>query len=492
MIQRRSTPVLTPFLACALLAGWIALSAVGDQTRNFSVLIAILANFIVYTDAVDLLLRLYVRRRHTGASTVELSIDLMAASPAAIQPLVATRPYAIVASIFNLDSRGQLDDFMEALARYRERVWLISDGSTDKTVVRLQQAGWRCFDEPANRRKPAALRRLLELLPSHIETVMVIDPDCRIRARGEGSSVELERFIGDFQRSGAAAACPRLMIEPDGFLTRFQAFEYALGFRIGRRSLADYSITSGVSLYRRNALEFALQKHSLSVYAEDLENAVILLSAGERVYYDGRLVVSTEGPGSWQRWFSQRVGWYHGLLKVYTERFGDIWRIRRRAPFALYHYIIYMGLLTLGLHAVKVLSTVLLLISLASGLDHLFGTAIVPQAALTNPLYFATAVGCYLTLGIIALFTIVPTEERSYVAPILPLYLLYTLIHVAPMTLGFANWVAVKIWGRRLYRDHYEPSDSPRARPHALPGVVPREDSGETALESKRQTRRAA
>ena len=193
---------------------------------------------------------------------------------------------------------------------------------------------------------------------------MVIDPDCRIRLRGEGSSVDLERYISDFQHSGAAAVCPRLMIEPDGFLTRFQAFEYALGFRIGRRSLADFSITSGVSLYRRDALERALERHSLSVYAEDLENALILLSSGEQIYYDGRLVVSTEGPGSWRRWFSQRVGWYYGLLKVYTERFGEIRRIRRRGPFAFYHYLLYMGVFTLGLHLVKMVAAALLFISL--------------------------------------------------------------------------------------------------------------------------------
>ncbi len=128
-------------------------------------------------------------------------------------------------------------------------------------------------------------------------------------------------MIGDFQQSGAAAVCPRIMIEPDGFLARFQAFEYALAFRVGRESLADYSITSGVS--RSTAATRCgarCSEHSLSVYAEDLENAVILLSHGERIYYDGRLVVSTEGPGTLARWFSQRVGWYHGLLKVYTER----------------------------------------------------------------------------------------------------------------------------------------------------------------------------
>src|SRR5438874_8744599 len=64
---------------------------------------------------------------------------------------------------------------------------------------------------------------------------------------------------------------------------------------VGRRSLADYGVTSGVSIYRRDALEWALEQHSMSIYAEDLENTVVLLHAGERIYYDGRLVVSTAG-----------------------------------------------------------------------------------------------------------------------------------------------------------------------------------------------------
>jgi len=456
----RSSPLLTPLLACALLAAWIALSAADDQTQNFSLLIALLANFVVYTDAFDLLLRLYARRRHAAGNGQELSIDLAAASPAAAPRLVPVRPYAIAASVYNLDSRGQLDDFIDAFAYLRRRVWLISDGSSDATVARLRQAAWRCFEETRNRHKPGAIKRLLERMPRHIETILVIDPDCRIRARGDGSSVELERYVADFQQSGAAAVCPRLMIEPDGFLTRFQAFEYTLGFRIGRRSLADFSITSGVSLYRRDALEQALNRHSLSVYAEDLENALILLSAGERIYYDGRLVVSTEGPGSWRRWFSQRVVWYYGLLKVYTERFAEVRRIRRRAPFALYHYVFYMGVLTLGLHLVKMVAVALLLLSLIAGFDVMFAGGLMPHSALWDPLYFATAIGCYLTLGVIALFTIVPPAERSYIAPIVPLYLLYTLLHVVPMSLGFLNWVTMKLWRRRLYHDHYEPGDT--------------------------------
>jgi cellulose synthase/poly-beta-1,6-N-acetylglucosamine synthase-like glycosyltransferase len=301
---------------------------------------------------------------------------------------------------------------------------------------------------------------------------MVIDPDIRIRGRNAGSEVDLERYIRDFQQSGAAAVCPRIMIEPDGFLGRFQAFEYALGFRIGRESLADYNVTSGVAFYRRDALARALDEHSLSVYAEDLENAVILLSQGERIYYDGRLVISTEGPGTWRRWFSQRVGWYYGLIKVYTERFRQIRQISRRAPFATYQYIIYLGVMSLAFHLFKIVSVVLLLISLTATVDSVFAVGWMPRVASTNPVYFVSAIGSYLLLSVVAQFTLIPKAERTYTAPIVPLYLLYSMLHVVPMTVGFSNWIALKLWGRRLYRDHYEPGETANGEPARSPPDV--------------------
>jgi cellulose synthase/poly-beta-1,6-N-acetylglucosamine synthase-like glycosyltransferase len=463
MTRRQRWTLMAPLGVCTLLVVWIALSAANVRAASISLLIYGLANLVVYTDAIDFVLRLFMRRRHTAtAVTTEanrnLSIDLTSALPDDLQARVPTRPYAIIGSVYNLES--ELETFMESFAPWRDRVWLISDGSTDHTVTRLRQAGWRCFDDGVNRKKPGALRRLLERLPPHIETVMVIDPDIRIRGRNDGSTVDLERAIRDFQQSGAGAACPRVMIDPDGFLARFQAFEYALAFRVGRESLADYSITSGVSLYRRDALERALKEHSLSVYAEDFENAIIMLSHGERIYYDGRLVVSTEGPGSVRRWFSQRVGWYHGLIKVYIERFGMISRVARRTPFAFYHFMIYVGVLSLGLHMLKMVSATLLVISFASGFDELFLAHVLPPSALTSPAYFIAAVGSYLVLGVIALFTIVPRAERAYIAPIVPLYLFYALVHIIPMTVGFLNWVTLGVWGRRVYRDHYDSGDT--------------------------------
>jgi len=470
---KRPWTLFAPLSVCALLAGWIALSAANVQAEYYSLLIYALANMIVFTDALDFGLRLYVHRRHTAVATElgrgemsQLSIDLAAARRDGTGA-VTVRPYAIVASIFNLEDH--LEEFMERLQPYRDHVWLISDGSTDNTGKRLRQAGWRCLDDDVNRHKPGALRRLLTALPARIETVMVIDPDVRICGRHEGSAVELERVVADLQQSGAAAACPRVAIERDGFLGRFQALEYTLAFVVGRRSLADFGVTSGVSIYRRDALEHALAQHSLSIYAEDLENAVILLRDGERIYYDGRLVVSTEGPDSLRHWFSQRVGWYYGLIRVYTQRFHELWRIGRRAPFAMYNFIAYMGVLGLGLHLLRIVSAALLLVSAAAILDNLFVFDLLPNGAAINPVYFAGAVGSYLTLGALALFMVVPKSERAYIAPIVPVYFLYVLMHIAPITVGFGNWVALQLWGRRLYRDHYQSHEDGPAFPIKRP-----------------------
>jgi cellulose synthase/poly-beta-1,6-N-acetylglucosamine synthase-like glycosyltransferase len=471
----RAWSLLAPLAVCVLLAGWIALSVAAARTVGFSIFVFAVANLIMYTDALDFALRLYMRRRHTLAAgggysrrNGGLSINLSAILPPDARRVVQAPPFAIIASIFNLEDR--LQEFMGALGPYKHRVWLISDGSTDHTVLRLRQAGWRCFDDGVNRRKPGALRRLLARLPAHIGIVMVIDPDIRIRGLNEGSTIDVEQFVSNFQQSGAAAACPRIMIEPDGFLARFQAFEYALAFRVGRESLADFSVTSGVSFYRRSALARALDEHSLSVYAEDFENALILLSHGERIYYDGRLVVSTEGPGSLQHWFSQRVGWYHGLIKVYSERFSEVLQISRRSPFAAYNYLIYIGGLALGIHLVKIVSAALLLLSFLGGIDALLHD-FVPQGSLGNPEYFTAAVGSYLALGVIALFTCVPKAERGYTAPIVPLYLCYAIAHIVPMTVGFGNFFALRLFRRRIFQDHYEsPADAGSAAQEA--GVI--------------------
>src|SRR2546430_1385065 len=129
---------------------------------------------------------------------------------------------------------------------------------------------------------------------------------------------------------------------------------------------------------------------------------------------------------------------------------------RRRARFAMYNFIGYMGVLGLGLHVLRIASAALLLVSAAAILDGLFALGLLPTGRAINPASFAGAIGSYLVLAVIALFTVVPRRERAYVGPILPIYFLYVLAHIVPITVGFGNWVALRLWGRRIYRDHYQ------------------------------------
>src|SRR2546429_9579318 len=173
--------------------------------------------------------------------------------------------------------------------------------------------------------------------------------------------------------------------------------------------------------------------------------------AGERIYYDGRLVVSTHGPHTLRRWYSQRVGWYYGLLRLYTQRSRELWRIGRRTPFAMYNFIGYLGVLGLGLHFLRVAGAGLPLVSVLAILDNLFVLDLLHTGRVINPVYIAAAVGSYLALAVIALLTVVPKRERAYIAPILPIYFVYVLSHIAPITVGFGNWAALPLWGPRLF-----------------------------------------
>jgi hypothetical protein len=122
---------------------------------------------------------------------------------------------------------------------------------------------------------------------------------------------------------------------------------------------------------------------------------------------------------------------------------------------------VYVGGLSLAMHLVKIASAALLVLSFLAGLDALLLDDLVPQGSVTNPEYFTAAVTSYLALGVIALFTVVPPRERAYCAPIVPLYLCYAIVHIVPMTVGFANFFWLKIFHKRLYQDHYESPTDP-------------------------------
>lgn len=416
----------------------------------------VLAGLFGSIDLCDLMLRLHInRRRSRRGNAPGTSVRLDVGEFTAYQVRLHVQPYALVASVYNAEE--ELDDFLEEVRPYRDRLWVIDDASTDETYGRLQHAGLRTVRGTVNRKKPGAIKELVDRLDPEIVTVMVIDPDSRILDRVSNAAGDLERVIFEFQRSGLAAVCPRLTVREDGLLGHFQQLEYFLAFGLGRHSLVDHSITSGISIYRRDALERALARHSLSVYAEDLKNALLLLADGERIYYDGRLTVETAGKRSWAAWFSQRVGWYFGLIKVYIEAFPDLRLVSAGHWFYRYHFIVYTGVVGILLHPLRVAAAALQVASLVGGVDGVLGLGLVPSGGVNEPVYFLIAYLQSTVLVGVGLLCAVPSGlDRRRLLPIAPVYFFYVLCQTLPITVGYLNWFSLRFLGRRVYRDHFQ------------------------------------
>ena len=415
----------------------------------------LLINVVVFLDLIDIVIRLAVSRRASHGVPTSIPLDVGRFTPH--QMKLHLQPWALLVSVHNLED--ELDPFLEAMEPYRDHLWVIDDASTDRTFLRLQQAGIKCFRGSVNRKKPGALKELLRHLPADVATVGILDPDVHIRNTSGGELSDLERAIFLLQRSGCAAMCPRIAVRQDGWLARLQGLEYAVTFAVGRKSLADRSITSGVAFYRRDALEHVFERHKLSVYAEDLKNALLLLGHGEQIYYDETLVVDTIGKRTLHGWFSQRVGWFFGLIRVYQDSFPDVRRIAGRSPFFVYHYILYMGVCALALHPLKLVALLLSITGVVNAFDDLLGLNVIPNNAWTDPAFFVLAYLKYTLLTAALLALLVKGERRHLIASV-PLFYLYQLLHIVPVTVGYANWLTLRYFGRRLFRDHFQDEES--------------------------------
>lgn len=421
-----------------LLAAGVAAALSIFVNAGLSLPIYLLASSIVLIDGIDIAVRLYLR--HNAIRRTDLEKTRVG----------RLRPFAICLSVYNME--GDVDELLNSLEAFRSHVWIIDDASSDATVSRLKAAGWRVFASEHNQKKPAAIQLLLKQLPPEIRTVLVMDPDVRLPDN------LLDR-VRAFQSAEAAAMCPKVTVRPDGWLAELQHIEYAMSFDLGRHSLTPQTVTSGVALYDRRALDDALKHHSLSVYGEDLENAIVLLGEGKDIIYDPQLVVETDGERDVRGWFSQRVGWSFSLLKVYAEHFADVRRIMRRSLFSFYQFGIYFILLSILLWPLKILSIALLAYSALNGLDELLGLQLLDNNRFNHPGYFAALYVKYTFLVFAAYLFVTPARFVSRGLLFMPLFFIYCIALVVPTGIGYLNWICLRLFGRRIYADHYH--DSP-------------------------------
>ncbi len=449
------------------IGGWIIAAAAGLLDDASRVSLYFIANLILMFDMVDLMARVWITSQ-LKSSGPGPSIDLGLQEISRAETTISLRPYAIIGSVY--EASDDIDRFIEAMEPFKASVWLIDDGSSDDTLLRLRRSGWNCIAGGTNRNKPGALYHLVKLLPAEIETVLVVDPDVKWSAIAASQIETFERVLSDFQRCGAAALSPRISSHQPGWLEECQAFEYELSCGLGRKSLGNMCTNSGVSVYRRAALQNTLARHTLSVYAEDLENSLLLLADGERIYYDDRLAFDTDAKRSWLGLFSQRVGWSFGGAKVFAERMRLFVSISRRSPLGAYQYLFYLGLNGYVMLPMKLVSIAILAASFANGIDDLTGVDLFADRSWNNPMLFGLWYLKTVVMLVIACIAALPRGERMRHLLTIPFYPFYSLLQYLPMSIGVANLLTLRVAGRRLYVDHYD-SNPTLYRP-SVPAII--------------------
>jgi len=445
-------PLTVAGLMLISLAGWTIAGANGLLADASRIAVYVFANLVLAFDSIDLIVRMWFRRVN-GATGLGPSVDLELQEISHAERRVSLLPYAIVASLHN--EAEQIDRILAMLEPFRKHVWLIDDASNDSTLLQLRRKGWNCIAGDVNRNKPAALKELLARLPAEIHTVVVLDPDIRWAVPAGSELAVLEEVVSDLQRSGAAGLTPRVKAVRGGWWVDCQALEYELACGVGRKSLRDLACNSGVSAYRRSALEEALAHHSLSIYAEDFEISVLLLAAGERIYYDDRFAIETYAKPSWTTLFSQRVGWSYGCAKVFAERLSLLLAIAKRSPLSAYQYLCYLGINGIILLPLKLLSIAILAASLLRTLDDLLLLNLIPAHRWNEPLLFVLWYCKSLLVLLCACCIAVPRGERLRHLATLPFYSFYALLQYVPITVGYLNFLTLKYLGARFYQDHY-------------------------------------
>ena len=409
----------------------------------------ILIELLLMYDLIDATLRMSITARSDSATIAQHTFS---ARPPSV-PESDTPPFAVLLSVHNLEA--DFDAFAKRFEPLKSITWIIDDQSTDGTFNRLRNSGWNVIANRSNTNKPGAIKRLVEHLPESIRVVVVTDPDTEF-ALDDTSLKKLQRICREFDASNLAAICPRLSVAARGPLGLLQEIEYQLAFRLGRASMGTLSTTSGVAIYKRNALAATLASHSLSVYAEDLENTLILLSEHQSILYVDDLTVQTECKEVVADLFSQRVGWAQGLARALQTRRNEVRAISWHSPLGFYQYRIYLYTISFLIFPARLVAMIVVAVSLLNGLEQQLRVDMIPDVAWADPGIFAGIYIKYTILAAILTIILSPADRLPRQLTALPLYVFYGIGLIVPTATGFANWACEQLFNRKIFYDHYE------------------------------------
>ena len=203
-------------------------------------------------------------------------------------------------------------------------VLVINDGSTDRTLERLQGVSYpwlKVIDLPHNGGKANALNQGLKQA-SHPLTI-TLDGDSYLY---QGALRQLvSRFLSDPPHTAAVAGTVLLRNSRLNLVTRIQEWDYFHGIAAIKRLQSLFQGTlvaqGAFSLYRTDVL------HEIGGWPECVGEDIVLtwaiLARGDRVGYCEDAITFTNAPTTFRQFIRQRQRWSRGLI----EAFKAHWRL---------------------------------------------------------------------------------------------------------------------------------------------------------------------
>lgn len=242
-----------------------------------------------------------------------------------------------------------------------------------------------------------------------------------------------------------------------------QMLEYEDAMSFGRIVPHNNIFTSGAStFFKREVLEEMLKQTSLSMYAEDMEISIQLISSKLRTYYDKRAITRTFVPSTLKKLTLQHMSWSFGQLKVTTSYFkrGFI----KDDPFFIYNFYIYNFFIIILMHPLRIIGIIAYFISLGAVLFGYF-----------NPFYFKYQFIPTFTLLFMTIFYVLMTLESlfwsfninlklkhdkdwsltKYFAAVPACFFYRFYLILVPNTLGYLNFISFKLLKRMIFKDAY-------------------------------------
>ncbi len=212
--------------------------------------------------------------------------------------------------------------------RRPDRILVVADNCTDRTVEVARAAGAAVMETVDNRHKKAgglnqALRDVLPDLGPN-DTVMVMDADTGLGPRF------LETAVARFESDRALMAVGGLFHGEDGhgLIGQFQRDEYTRYARqIERRQGRPFVLTGTATVFRAQALRtvaasrgtelpgIAGDVYDTIALTEDNELTIALKSLGALMTSPSECTVTTELMPSWRMLWAQRLRWQRGALE---------------------------------------------------------------------------------------------------------------------------------------------------------------------------------